>query len=381
MSSPNELLRRYAAATKPNDAAQERVASRLGLSTDDEAMRRLLQAAPKPDDFMFDRVMARLRQSIRAGRRVRMPWGTGPLVAAGAAMAVLAVGILATPKLVEQPPPVMIAATLESTESVLSTPAPGVQLEYSGWGFLSGSERQPRLQWGAGSLHVEVAPGEGIDLRIETPNGEVQVVGTVFDVHVDDLGTRVSVDRGKVQVSCELGATSLLTADEETTCVRTSSANLLTFADMARARGGSSTRILSLVDQGLALEPESREVRDSLRLVRFEQLMQLHRTTAARSAADDYLANPDAARRVDVLRTTAKLAFADGSCPEALPYLAALANTDAAEADDLVPLARCLGRADPSKALQLLTRAEAMQPSPKLQEAIATTRKAIREAR
>ena len=110
-------------------------------------------------------------------------------------------------------------------------------------------------------------------------------------------------------------------------------------------------------------------------------LMQLQRATEARSAADDYLANPDAARRVDVLRTTAKLAFADGSCPEALPYLAALADTDAAQADDLVPLARCLGRADPGKALQLLDRAEGMQPSPKLLESITTTREAIHAAR
>ncbi len=377
MNSPDDLLRRYARQTEPEPEAQARLAARLALRTDPEAARRLLAELPGPDEFALRRVLARLRESVRLGRRVAMPLGPAPLIAAGAALAVLAFGVVVGPELVDQPPPTMIAATLEGTEPTLSTPAPGVQLEYTGWGFVSGSERAPRLQWGAGTLHVEVDPGAGIDLRIETPNGEVQVVGTVFDVHVDDLGTRVDVIRGTVRVLCALGPTSLLGAGQDATCVRTSAPNLLNFAVQARTRGGTPGQVLSLAEQGLALDPEPGLVRDELQLVRFQSLLQLERAADARSAADAYLVNPAAPRRVDVLRTTAKLAFAEGSCPMAVPYLSALAETGGAAADDLIPLARCLGRADPARALALLDRAEALPHGASVSETIASLRQSI----
>lgn len=381
MSSPDDLLRYYARETEPLSDAQKRVADRLSLSTDPSAATHLLRSLPAPDHFALARVLAHVRESIRVGRRVAMPIGTGPLVAAGAASAVVVVGLLMTPKLMEAPPPVMIAATLEAAEPVLSTPAPGVQLEYTGWGFVSGSQSQPRLQWGAGSLRVEVEPNQGIDLRIETPNGEIQVIGTVFDVNVDDLGTRVEVVRGEVRVVCELGETILLAAEQSTTCVRASAANLLNFAVQARTRGGTPGQVLSLAGQGLTLAPEAGLVRDELRLVKFQSLLQLERRSEARAAADDYLSNPQAPRRVDVLRTTAKLAFAEGNCPIAVPYLSALGESGGAAADDLVPLARCLGRANPTEALALLERAENLQPSPSLQDTIESLRESIRSAK
>jgi|GEM_PF-1399153 len=377
MSSPDELLKRYAQETAPAPEGQRRLAQRLALSTDPKATRALLAHLPGPSDFGIARVLARVRASIRLGERVAMPVGTGPLIAAGAAAAVVAVGLISAPSLVQQSPPVMIAATLESAEAATSSPAPGVQFEYSGWGFLSGSETQPRVQWAAGALHVEVEPDAGIDLRIETPHGEVSVIGTVFDVDVSDLGTRVAVQRGEVRVACELGETSLLTAGQSATCVRASSANLLNFAVQARTRGGTPDQVLSLAEQGLGLEPGGGLIRDELRLVRFQSLLKLKREAEARSAADDYLSNPAAPRHVEVLRTTAKLAFAEGSCPLAVPYLSVLSDSLGAKADDLVPLARCLGRAAPDKALALLDRADAMQPEPQLAATIATLRTAI----
>ena len=381
MSSPDDLLRQFARETEALSDAKKRVADRLSMSIDPTLATDLLRSLPDPDDSAIARVLAQVRESIRAGQRMTMPFRTGPLVVASAAFALLAVGLFVAPKLIEDSPPVMIAATLEAAQPALATPAPGVRLEYTGWGFVSGSQNQPRLQWGAGSLHVEVEPNQGIDLRIETPNGEIQVVGTVFDVDVDDLGTRVHVARGKVRVVCELGETTLLTAGQNTTCVRASAANVLNFAVQARTRGGTPGQVLSLASQGLTLAPEAGLVRDELRLVKFQSLLQLERRAEARAAADDYLLNPQAPRRVDVLRTTAKLAFAEGNCPAAVPYLSLLSTSGGAAADDLVPLARCLGRTNQTEALELLARAEGLKPSPSLQATIDSLRGAILDSK
>ena len=48
-----------------------------------------------------------------------------------------------------------------------------------------------------------------------------------------------------------------------------------------------------------------------------------------------------------------------------------------AAADDLVPLARCLGRSEPQRALELLDRAEALPHSPALASTIASLRESI----
>ena len=362
--SDTDLLKRFAAATEASADARNRVLRRVQLSKDEGAASALLRELPEPSDFAIARVLARLRASIAAGERRSLPWSPAPLAAAAVALAIVGLGLLLTPRLAEQPSAVLIADTLEAVQTTVNTPAPGVELSYTGWGYVSGSERQPRIHWAAGSLHVDVEPDAGLDVVIETPNASVRVVGTVFDVDVHDLGTRVRVARGKVEVACELGVTTLLTAGDEATCVRTSPANLLTFAVAARERHSAPDRVLALATQGLDLEPDAGPVRDELLLVRFESLMQLQRHREARSAADAYLQSDAAPRRTDVLRTAAKLAFAEGACSLAVPYLDALERGGGATAQDLRPLARCLRPTDPGRADALLERAAAMEAAP-----------------
>ena len=361
MNRPDDLLRRFADQTEASAGARERVLRRVRMAREPGDAGALLETLPPPTDSALARVLARVRASVRAGDRVSLPWSPAPLVAAAVALLVVGVGLLVAPRLAETPSAVLIAATLEAVDTTLSTPAPGVALSYTGWGYVSGSERQPRIHWAAGSLHVDVVPGRGLDVVIETPSASVRVVGTVFDVDVHDLGTRVRVARGTVEVACELGATTLLTAGQEATCVRTSAANLLTFAVAARQRASAPERVLALADQGLGLEPDAGPVRDELLLVRFESLMQLARHREARSAADAYLESDAGTRRVDVLRTAAKLAFAEGSCTLAVPYLERLERNGGARADDLRPLARCLGASDPDRARSLVERADRME--------------------
>lgn len=364
MSDNDDLLRRFADATEPSEEARDRVLGRVRLNTDADAAGALLRQLPPPSQFALARVLARVRASIQAGDRVAMPWNPLPLAAAAALLLVVGAAALWAPRVTDDPTPaaVLIADTLEAVASTEVEPAPGVRLTYEGWGYVSGSERQPRIHWAAGSLHVDVEPNQGLDVVIETPSASVRVVGTVFDVDVRDLGTRVRVARGKVEVACELGATTLLTAGEEATCVRTSPANLLTFAVAARERDSAPDRVLALADQGLGLAPEP-PVREELLLVRFQSLMAMQRTREARLAADAYLESGAGARRIDVLRTAAKLAFGEGSCALALPYLDRLEQSGGAEAADLRPLATCVQAEDPERARALLERAAQMEQS------------------
>lgn len=324
MTTPDDLLRVYRDATEPGEDSLSRVRERLRLEREPEAARALLRELPDPDASAIARVLARLRASIAAGESVRMPLGNGPLWAGGLAAAVLALGLLLGPEVAPEPPPVMIAANLEAVEDARVEPAPGVALDYTGWGFVSGSERQPRIHFGAGSLHVDVEPNQGIDLVIETPNGVVSVVGTVFDVVVDDLGTRVSVERGAVKVACELGDSSLLRAGESTRCVRASASTLNMLAVKSVLAGNHPERVLSLVDRALDLQPVP-EVEEQLLLRRFHTLASLGRTSDLGAAADAWLAHPLATETDEVRSETARLALQAGDCATALPHLEVLA--------------------------------------------------------
>ncbi len=57
-------------------------------------------------------------------------------------------------------------------------------------------------------------------LRIVTPSADVEVVGTVFTVHVDDAGTSVSVREGTVRVTRRAGEPVLVHAGESVTVPR-----------------------------------------------------------------------------------------------------------------------------------------------------------------
>lgn len=74
------------------------------------------------------------------------------------------------------------------------------------------NERELSLE--RGRIWLKVANSDRAYFRVLTPSGEITVFGTIFDVHVTDRGTTVTVAEGAVQVENERAFT-VLNADEQ----------------------------------------------------------------------------------------------------------------------------------------------------------------------
>lgn len=184
--------------------------------------------------------------------------------------------------------PQPITARLEAEDTVTEALTPAVQLRYSGSGVVGGTDRAPRIRWEVGELRVEVDPG--IALSVETDDAVVRVLGTLFTVVRDARGTTVSVERGRVSVSC---VDHVLEPGMSATCLPTRPAGLLARARSLRADPASA---LDAVSRGLALAQPGDPVRGELLALQVELLASTDPTTA-RAAAERYLAEGYQARR------------------------------------------------------------------------------------
>ncbi len=240
-----------------------------------------------PSEF----AVARLRRRVRLAPRRLNPLllvGSGAL--AGALAACLVVLLLPAQDLDPQPLSTAAPTELKATQHV--------QLEYAGRGELVGDADSPRIQWESGRLTARVTPNRGIDLRVSTPEAEVRVVGTVFTVERDLLGTRVHVERGKVAVTCDGGQELLLVGGDEGECLPRSAAGLLARARALQFAAGDDVRILASLDAGLDRQA-SDAVRAELRWVRAEHLASMGLDEDARSAARAALRSEPLHRRAD----------------------------------------------------------------------------------
>lgn len=191
---------------------------------------------------------------------------------------VLATALLAW--LVFRPAPRPLDARLDAVDTVTEALTSAVQLQYAGTGTVSGTERAPRIRWEVGELRVEVNPG--IALSVETDEGLVTVLGTIFTVVRDARGTTVSVERGRVSVSC---ADHVLEPGMSATCLPRRPAGLLARARALRAdRPGA----LDAVTRGLALAKPGDPIRGELLALQV-QLLAPDDPQAARAAAQAYL--------------------------------------------------------------------------------------------
>ncbi len=288
-------LRRFGEETRPSEAAAARVHARAVETADGR----------------------RYRQLVAALRR--------PRLAAGAGLAVAAVGLIAT--FVAAPPPATplhaeLSATVDWETHVASD---AVRMHFKGRGTLSGTEQAPDLEWESGTVRLAVSPEAGVDLHVRTPEAVVRVLGTRFAVRRDSRGSRVEVGRGLVSVHCADGTDLELTPGKEHTCVPVSAAGLLARAQSLDAELAPLSQVLGALDKGLARVASQDPVAAEL---------SFHRVSAyaGRGLFEEALAaavaldGPQAGhRRADLSAVILRLAYRVGGCERAKPHRVRLA--------------------------------------------------------
>jgi len=347
MKSFLEILRRFLRETEPSPFAVRRVRRRLD-EPDRESLRALLRTLPEPSEGAEARIRARLAQPAPAPSRLVPALG---FAAAAAAVAALVLALVP-----RAPEPVALALSSD-TEWTRVEPAPAVTLGFQGTGRVTGDERSPRVLWESGTLDVQVEPGQGVALVVETREAEVRVVGTAFSVTSDVLGTRVDVDHGKVAVRCVGSGESLLGTGERHTCLPTTAAGLLGRATALMVQGAPAADLLATANAGLAVEaPDA--LRHEFLGRRIRALADLDRDAEALADAERFLdaGLGEKERRTEIRRLAVDLAWNTGGCTAALPHLEQLA-ADAPDAASLVQLADCLAATEPARARTALERA------------------------
>jgi len=297
----------------------------------------LLGLMPAPEAAGVDRVRRRVRISLTAPAPQRRPWWVvagGGLLMAGAAAA--AVALVAQPSAQDPTPPpeaapIALAVTLSSPDRFEAiAPTGELALRYRGQGALTGDAAAPRLAWEAGAIEVDLAPHRGVDLRVETREALVEVVGTAFSVERGPMGTRVAVTDGAVQVTCTGEPARTLRpgggALSEADCLPITAAGLLGRARAQRAGGADADAVLETAAMGMEAGGIGADrARGELALLRVQTLADAGRGDEALAAADAWLEGGDDARRVEVLTVAARVALESG-CEAARPWLVRLAE-------------------------------------------------------
>lgn len=203
----------------------------------------------------------------------------------------------------------------------------GVDLTYRGAGEVAGSEVAPRINWQRGTLNVEVMPGRGLDVRVQTREAEVRVVGTGFTVKRDALGTSVEVRHGVVETSCVGEAPVALHQGDQVTCLPSSPAGLLGRAQALQESGAEVALVAASLDRGLALTSLGDPIGAELGAMKVEVLAASGQGSAALESAHALLKAGGSARADEVIRLAAGLAAEQGGCATAAAWLLDLGPT------------------------------------------------------
>lgn len=230
-----------------------------------------------------------------------------------------------------------------------------VDLHFQGQGVAGGTERAPVIRWEQGEISLSVPHGQGLALRVQTPEAEILDLGTRFTVSRDARGTFVSVDEGRVSVTCLDGTARFLVAEQRLACPRSAAAALALARDRQKERA-SPAEILEMLQRGLARTDADGAVRDELRYLEVETLDALGRAHEAREAAEAALAAGDSPRWRALAATAARVAVAEGDCAAALPLLRRLTATDPDPVGQVL-LADCLAPEHPAEARAALQAA------------------------
>ena len=242
--------------------------------------------------------------------------------------AMVATALAAAAVLVSLRPPPPVAGPLVT--GPLTTQ---VQLQVDGDGQASGDARDLTLDWRIGTLQVEVRPNQGVQLRVQTDEATVRVIGTGFQVTRDALGTSVDVRHGQVLLTCLGAAPEALGAGQTRTCAPARAAGRLGRVRRLQELGLAPAYLLAEADAALRLPDASGTVQTELQAVRLDALVALDQRDDALALAEA-LARQGGPRQLDAHRVAARLRLARGpDCAGALPHLQALAAAGRLEDD------------------------------------------------
>jgi hypothetical protein len=294
---------------------------RMNDETLDAAAAELLQSLPSPAVGAVERVQRRLARSRAeqvSARRAPSPWLVGGLTVA---LAAASAAIVLRDRTADGTAPVA-AGPLDSESEWAGRRLPGVDLTYRGSGEVSGSQAAPHIDWQRGTLNVEVTPDRGLDVRIQTREANIRVLGTGFTVTRDALGTAVEVRHGVVETSCADQAPVSLRQGDEITCLPSSAAGLLGRARALMEAGAGASLVSASLDRGLSLTTLADPIGAELGAMKVEVLAASGDDLAALDAARALITAGGGSRRADVVRFAGELARSEGGCVAVAPWLA-----------------------------------------------------------
>ena len=175
-----------------------------------------------------------------------------------------------------------------------------------------------RVQWERGGVRVELDPRAEREVQVHTEEAQVDVIGTVFDVVRDPLGTTVDVERGLVRVTCtQSQETITLGIDQRHTCWPITPSGLLARAIHLADSDAPSEAQLATLGAGLALSDPEDPVYGEMISNQITALVAVDRKREALNAARRYLNLDKPPREAAVRDVAVQLAVLLEECDEA----------------------------------------------------------------
>lgn len=290
-------------------------------------IRDILGQLPDPSPEAEARVWARLHQRRTPRARWLAPVGFGGVLVAASMWL-----------FVRSTDPVRVLEV--NAEARTLDWSPTLDLEFQGVGTVKGRARDVEVTWASGALRATVAPESGTRMVVLTDEARVEVVGTVFEVTRDRLGTTTRVERGRVRVTCTDGTAALVDpADSPSTCAPTTAAGLLARADALADAVAPAETVQAALDAGIARSEPRSAVRGELLVRRMVRAGDAGHVSSALADARAYFDGPSP-RGAEVRRYAGWLAHGSGDCAAAREHLTAL-GAESMPADRVL-LAECL---------------------------------------
>lgn len=226
-----------------------------------------------------------------------------------------------------------------------------VQLVLDGEGTVGGTEAAPEIEWHAGTLGVEVEPGQGVTLEVRTEEAVVQVVGTAFEVHREHYATDVSVDHGVVRVTCVGQEPVLMRSGDRRRCLPDTTGPLLLRVAALATHGASHDDRIEALDRAAPKARPGSVAQGELMAHRAKALADAAMPDAALHAARAYLEAGHEARRAELWSFVARTEFERQGCGAKDTLERAVSVLPAAT--EALLLATCVLPDDPVRAREL----------------------------